>query len=441
MPVTTALLDAAPVELAPKQLNSVIDAVRNQSKVTLWEGAVRSGKTIGSLLAFLILVATASRRGEIVVIGRTRESVARNVFGPLMDPTLFGPLAKLVSYTSGAPTAKILGRTVHVMGASDARAEAVLRGLTVAAAYVDEATLVSEQFWMQLLARCSVPGAKVYATTNPDGPSHWFKKKVVDRMPELGYTRHSFLLDDNLYLLRENPEYVAQLKREYRGLWYRRFILGQWVQADGAVYDMWDEKRHVIKHAKLPAMERVLAMGIDHGTTNPTRGILLGVGAGRLWAIDEWAPTTGLPDVTQSALLRAWLAKREPEPWRFPEWVYLDPAAASFKAQLFSDGLVPAPAHNAVLPGIRTVSSLLATDRLIVSDRCTNLIEYIPGYVWDSKATDKGEDKVVKENDHEADALRYGVHSSRAFWRDAVPLVTAGPGAPGADEETLEVAA
>lgn len=437
----TTLLEAAPVVLAPKQASSVIEATRSDGKVSVWEGAVRSGKTIGSLLAFLLLVATCSRRGEIVVIGRTRESVSRNVFGPLMDASLFGPLAKLVTYTAGAPTAKILGRTVHVMGASDARAEYVLRGLTVSAAYVDEATLVSEQFWMQLLARCSVPGAKVYATTNPDGPSHWFKKKVMDRIGDLGYRRFSFLLDDNHYLLRENPEYVAQLKREYKGLWYRRFILGQWVQADGAIYDMWDERRHVVPHASLPPMERVLAMGIDHGTTNPTRGVLLGLGAGRLWAMDEWAPTTGLPDVTQSALLRAWLAKREPEPWRFPEWVYLDPAAASFKAQLFSDGLVPAPAHNAVLPGIRTVSSLLATNRLVVSDRCAHLIDQIPGYVWDSKATDKGEDKPVKENDHEADALRYAVHSSRTFWRGSVPLITAGPGAPGTDEQTLEVAA
>lgn len=438
----TTLLDAAPVVLAPKQASSVIEATRSTGKVSVWEGAVRSGKTIGSLLAFLLLVATASTRGEIVVIGRTRESVARNVFGPLMDASLFGPLAKLVSYTAGAPTAKILGRVVHVMGASDARAEAVLRGLTVSAAYVDEATLVSEQFWMQLMARCSVPGAKVYATTNPDGPGHWFKKKVMDRIGDLGYRRFSFLLDDNLYLMRENPEYVAQLKREYRGLWYRRFILGQWVQADGAVYDMWDEARHVVPLAAVPQMERILSIGIDHGTTNPTRGILVGQGAGRLWALDEWSPSTGLPDVTQSALLRAWLGKREPEPWRYPEWVYLDPAAASFKAQLFADGITPAPAHNAVLPGIRTVSSLLATNRLVVvRENCPNLIDQLPGYVWDSKATDKGEDKVVKENDHEADALRYAVHSSRAFWRDAVPLVTAGPGAPGADEQTLEVAA
>lgn len=434
------VLEEMPVTLAPKQASSVIDSVQHNAKVSIWEGAVRSGKTIGSLLAFLMLVATASKRGEIVVIGRTRESVARNVFGPLMDASMFGPLAKLVSYTAGAPTAKILGRVVHVMGASDARAEYVLRGLTVAAAYVDEATLVSEQFWMQLLARCSVPGAKVYATTNPDGPSHWFKKKVIDRVSALGYARYTFLLDDNLALIRDNPEYVAQLKREYTGLWYRRFILGQWVQADGAVYDIWDEARHVWPAASIPPMDRVIALGIDHGTTNPTRGLLVGVGAGRLWALDEWTPDTGKPDVVQSQLLRTWMHSRDPEQWQRPEWVYLYPAAASFKQQLFADGITPAPAHNSVLPGIRTVSSLLAVDRLIVSDRCRKLIEYLPGYVWDTKATDKGEDKPVKVDDHEVDALRYAVHSSRVFWRDAVHLRSAAPGAPGTDE-TLEVAA
>jgi PBSX family phage terminase large subunit len=420
--------------LTDKQFESIREAT---CKVNLWEGAVSSGKTIGSLVAFLLAVAKAPRRGEIVVIGRTRDTVGRNLFGPLQDRTLFGDAAVQVHYNSGSSWAKVLGRKVHVLGASDARAEAVLRGLTVSVAYVDELTLISEPFWKMLLSRLRVEGARVFATTNPDGPAHWAKKTIVDKIGELGYAKFHFVIDDNPFL----PDgYTDQLKREYTGLWFRRFILGEWVQADGAVYEEWDEERHVVPHASIPQMERVVALGIDHGTTNPTRGILLGLAEEKLWVIGEWAPETGLPDVTQSASLRLWLSQRQPELWRSPEWVFLDPAAASFKTQLFADGLTPAPAHNAVLPGIRTVSSLLSVDRLVVSDVCSKLIEYLPGYVWDSKATDKGEDKVVKKDDHEVDALRYAVHSSRVFWRDAVPMITAGPGAPGA-EETLEVAA
>lgn len=421
----------APLDLSPKQGASIVHAT---ARVNVWDGSVRSGKTIASLLAWVAFVAQAPEGGELVMVGRTRDSIARNVFAPLADPALFGPIARLITYTPGAPTAVVLGRKVWVLGASDARAENVLRGLTVAGAYVDEATLVAEAFWTQLLGRMSVPGARLFATTNPDGPSHWFKRQVIDRWRELGYRRFRFRLDDNAWLTANNPTYVAQLKREYTGLWYRRFIDGEWVQAEGAVYDMWDPARHVVPHAAIPQLERVIALGIDHGTTNPTRGLIAGVAERALWVVDEWAPETGLTDAVQSAALRGWLAAREPAEWQRPEWIYVDPAAASFKMQLFHDGATNVVnAHNDVLAGIRTVGSLLATGRLKISERCTRLIDQLPGYAWDPKATAKGEDKPLKVNDHEVDALRYAIHSPRALWRNQIPAAAAADTAPGAD--------
>lgn len=427
--------------LSPKQAQSVAWAT---GRVNLWTGSIRSSKTIASLVAWLAYIADAPLGGELVIGGRTRDSIARNVFGPLTDESLFGPIAALVKYTAGAPTATILGRKVWVIGSADARAELVLRGLTVAGAYVDEATLVSEGFWTTLVGRMSVPGARLFATTNPDGPAHWLKRQVVDRAGDLGYRVFRFRLEDNEWLCRENPGYVEQIKREYVGLWYRRFIDGDWVQAEGAVYDMWDPARHVVAHDSIPTqLDRVLALGVDYGTTNPTRGLLVGLAERMLWLLDEWAPPTGLVDAEQSARLRAWLRAREQPSWRTPAWVYVDPAAASFKMQLFHDGLTNvANAHNDVLAGIRTVSSLLATDRLRVSDRCVHLIEQIPGYGWDLKATAKGQDKPVKVNDHEVDALRYAVHSTRVLWRDTIPLDLASDHAPGADahDDLQEVA-
>ncbi|GAW50603.1 MULTISPECIES: PBSX family phage terminase large subunit [unclassified Nocardioides] len=417
--------------LSPKQVQSIAWAT---ARVNLWQGSIRSGKTIGSLVRWLQFVATAPHGGELVMIGRTREAIARNVFGPLLDPSLFGALTGLIKYTAGAPTATILGRRIHVIGASDASAVKVIQGLTVAGAYVDEASLLAEAFWTMLLGRMSVPGAQLFATTNPDGPAHWLKRQVVDRAAELGYRVFRFRLDDNAWLTVNNPEYVAQIKREYVGLWYRRFILGEWVQAEGAVYDMWDPRRHVVRRDAIPSMERVLSLGVDHGTTNPTRGLLVGLAERKLWILDEWSPPTGQTDGAQSQLMRTWLGQLEPEPRRKPEWVYVDPAAASFKMQLFHDGMTNvANAHNDVLAGIRTVASLLGTDRLQVSEDCTNLIEQIPGYAWDPKATEKGEDKPLKVADHEVDALRYGVHSPRVLWRSSIPTTTADDHAPGAD--------
>lgn len=426
----SALPGLSDLVLSPKQARSV---AWSTGRVNFWHGSIRSGKTISSLLAWLTFVADAPLGGELVVVGRTRESVARNVFAPLQDPSLFGPLAELVKYTAGAPTASILGRKVHVIGASNALAENVLRGLTVAGAYVDEVTLIAEAFWTQLLGRMSVKGARLFGTTNPDGPAHWAKKQILDRAAELGYRVFKFRLDDNAWLMANNPEYVAQLKREYTGLWYRRFITGDWVQAEGAVFDMWDPARHVVRHEALPVMERVLSLGVDYGTTNPTRGLLLGMAERRLWLLDEWAP--GSMTVSEhSAHMRAWLGGRDPEAWRRPEWVHVDPAAAAFKMQLFHDGMTNvANAHNDVLAGIRTVGSLLATDRLAVSERCAQLIEQIPGYAWDPKKTEKGLDAPIKADDHEADAMRYAIHSSRALWRSHIPSAAAADTAPGAD--------
>lgn len=440
---SAASVDAVLAEFSPAQVLSVVDA---DARVNLWTGAIRSGKTVSSLLKWLLFVSRAPRGGELVVIGRTRDTVARNVFGPLQDRALYGALAAHVSYTPGAPTARILGRVVHVLGASDARAETVLRGLTVAGAYVDEATLVAEAFWTQLLGRMSVPGAQLFATTNPDGPAHWMKLQVIDRATELGYRVFQFQLADNTHL---SEKYVAEVSAEFTGLWYRRFILGQWVQAAGAIYDMWDPERHVVRAADLPRMTRVLAAGIDYGDTHATRGYLLGLGPDarpgrggeyRLYVLSEWdggqAQHGGrgaqITQAARSVSLQRWLETQPEAAWRRPEWVAVDSAAASFRNQLFHDG-VPGVrnAHKAVLPGIRNVSSLLATDKLVVVDTCKHLIERLPGYVWDEKATKRGEDAPLKEGDDEVDALRYAVQTTLVDWRDAIPLVLD-------DDETTE---
>lgn len=410
--------------LSPRQDMSIREST---ARVNIWEGSIRSGKTIASIIRWLIFITMAPAGGELVMIGRTRDTVWRNVIAPMQDPGLFGPIANAVVGNYGAPTVRVLGRTVHVLGAHDAKAEKIIRGMTVAGAYVDELTVIGEEFFTQLLGRMSPVGASLFGTTNPDNPAHWLKKKFLDRLASLpDWRRFHFTLGDNPSLA---AAYVESIKREFTGLWYRRFILGEWVQAEGAVYESWDPARHVIKAADVPAMDRILALGIDYGTTNATAGLLLGIAntpavGNRLYVLDEWAPPR-LTDAGFSHHLRTWLGSRQPPEWGSPQWVFVDPAAASFKLQLFTDGMSNvANGANNVLPGIRTIASLLATNRIQVSDTCTHLIEEIPGYVWDAKATDKGIDQPVKKNDHFSDGLRYAVHTSRQLWDGLIPLNT-----------------
>lgn len=412
------MLDLDRLPLSRKQLRSIGQAT---ARINLWHGSVRSGKTIASLLAFVIAVATAGPSGLIIVCGRSLQTIERNILEPLQDRALFGRLARHVVHTRGATTATILGRTVHLIGAADARAEGRLRGLTAQLAYVDEATLLPEGFWVQLLARLSLPGARLYATTNPDSPRHWLKTGYLDRAGELNLHAWHFRLADNPSL---SPEYVADLAAEYVGLWRRRMIDGAWVVAEGAIYDMWDEARHVVD--ELPEMRRHWC-GVDYGTTNPFAAVLLGEGAdGRLYVCAEWRHDSrtvhrSMTDAQYSAAVRAWLDRLGIT----PEWTFIDPSAASFSTQMWQDGHPGlARATNDVTDGIRSVSSLLAADRLLVHDSCEGLLAELPGYSWDPKATERGDDAPIKVDDHSADALRYVVHSTAHEWRH---LLTAPP--------------
>lgn len=415
------------MKLSDKQCRAIAES-RN-TKITLLSGAVSSGKTIASLFAFLHAVAAAPDNGLVIVVGRTLQTIERNIFDPLSDPTLFDQrIVRTIRHTTGSTTATILGRTVHLIGASDARSEGRIRGATVALALVDEATLVPQPFWMMLLSRLRVPGARLLATTNPDGPAHWLRKDFILRATEVNMAVFQFRLDDNPSL---TEEYVRDLHAQYVGLWRRRFIDGEWCIAAGAVFDMFDPDRHTI--GGTPHLLRLPAAGVDYGTTNPTTALMLGIQGPdphtgrppRLVLSREFrhAPREAqrrLTDAELSTALRAWLGQDR------PDLVAVDPSAASFTEQLWRDGVPNVDrARNDVVDGIRMVASLLATDRLVIHESCAGLLDELPGYSWDPAAAQHGDDKPIKVDDHSCDAARYAICSSEDLWRPYLDLPAA----------------
>ncbi|MFE6079984.1 PBSX family phage terminase large subunit [Streptomyces virginiae] len=420
------MLSDIPLPMSPRQVTSIVEA--QDTPIALWSGAVSSGKTIASLLAFLIRLTLAPDIGLIVIVGRTLQTIERNLLDPLQSTLLFGPLAQHVHHTPGSTTAVILGRTVHLIGASDARAEGRIRGATIALAYVDEATLLPQTFWLMLLSRLRVGNqSRLLATTNPDGPYHWLYRDFIQRAGDVGLVNWHFTLDDNPSM---DPAVVARLKKQYIGLWYRRFILGEWCLASGAVYDMFDGDKHVVD--VMPAMRRWTAVGIDYGTVNAFSAVLIGHGEDdRLYVASEYRHDSRiagrqLTDAEYSRDVRNWLANIRPRGQGStqavqPQWIFVDPSAASFMNQLWSDR-VPgiAPAVNDVLDGIRSVSVALGSGLLRFHRSCAGLLGELPTYAWDERAAERGEDKPVKANDHSADALRYALHSTAHEWRGLI---------------------
>jgi PBSX family phage terminase large subunit len=410
------VIDLRSLPLSEKQIDYFVDS---DAFVNLAEGSIRAGKTISGLLRWLTYIAQdAPKTGDLVVCAKTFDTAVRNIFNPLRDPSIFGNLAKATTYTRGAPTATILGESVNVITFNDERAEARLRGGTFRGTYVDEWSLMPRTFHEQLLGRHSVDGSQIFGNTNPDNPRHWLKE-YIDRARPGGdlssdWKVWHFTLDDNPGLSEAKK---AQYRRQYKGLYYRRNILGEWCVAEGTVYEGWDPAKHVVK--TLPGITRWISLGVDYGTVNPFAGLLLGVGVdGKLYLAREWRwdskkQQRSLTDAEYSARLRAWLDKLGIR----PDWICVDPSAASFSTQLFRDGMLPTNADNDVLDGIRLVASLLAEGLLFVHESCEGWIEEIPGYVWDEKAALLGEDKPVKAGDHSLDAGRYAIKTPEVLWR------------------------
>lgn len=392
---------------SPKQAVAIS---RSNARINIFEGSVRSGKTYASLWRWIKLVREAPP-GNLVMIGKTERTLKRNILDPLAE--LLGPARfRLVA---GSGEVHILGRRIYLAGANDERAITRIQGLTLAGAYGDEVALWPESFFTMLLSRLSQPGAQFFGTTNPDAPAHWLKQRYLDRRDELDMFVLQFTLDDNPAL---DPAYVEALKREYTGLWYKRFILGLWVSAEGAIYDMWDDSVHVVE--ELPRLIRPYA-GIDYGTANPFVALPISLGVDDcLYAHDEyrWDSRKRGRQLTDAEYSAAW-RKHITGLQINPHWTFVDPSAASFIEQLYRDKVRGVTlADNSVLDGIRDVSTLLSAGRLKFHGPTTRAtIEEMQSYAWDPKAQKVGEDKPIKVDDHGADSVRYTVRGTQTVWK------------------------
>ena len=86
------------------------------------------------------------------------------------------------------------------------------------------------------LGRLSVKGSKLWGTYNPEGPAHWFKRKILDNLDKLGGLNIHFGLDDNPGLA---PEVKERMRSAYSGHWKRRYIEGLWAGASGLIFPNW----------------------------------------------------------------------------------------------------------------------------------------------------------------------------------------------------------
>lgn len=409
------------IEFSPKQKQLIRQLKRNElARINILTGAVRSGKTWISLIVFALWVATMPENAEFLMTGKTLTSLKRNCLNLLQ--TLVGE--ENFTYNIGKKEAILFGRKVHLEGVNDTRAENKIRGMTLTGAYCDEITLYDDDFFEMLLSRLSVDDAKLIATTNPDSPYHWVKVKYIDRAAELDLNQINFTIDDNPNLPRK---YVENLKKEYTGVFYKRFILGQWVAAGGACYPQIANEPEKYIVDKLPDDARFITIGVDWGGNRSLTAFVATAFHGnydKITVLRDYHIEGRKGEIdgnrVNTEFIRFYNILREEYPNIPVRYVFADSAE-----QYLISGLRNTIKHLGLSIGdsqkvpivqrIICANSLLNTGRMKIHRDCKYVIEGLRSATWDSKAAAKGEDKRLDDFTSDIDVLDATEYSFERF--------------------------
>lgn len=380
------------------------------------DGAVRSGKTVAISFGFLMWSMTRFSGQMFGVCGKSVPSFRRNVLAPMktMVASLGYGMRENKAEANFTLTDKRTGHSnvYHIFGGNDEKSQAVIQGVTLAGLLLDEVVLMPQSFVNQALARCSVAGAKVWMTCNPEGAMHFIKRDFIDQFNRLKYLHVHFTMDDNYNLTEERRDFY---KRQYHGLFYRRFILGEWCLASGLVYSAFDRETMVYEEDDPADNYTATFASADYGTTNPTACLLISYNYGRdcFDVRDEYYYNSRETEVQKTdaeycADFARFIEGREVQKG------FLDPSASSFMVALRQAHVFPRleQANNDVLSGIKWTNTLFSVGKIRINSRCRNLLTELGIYAWDDDKSEKeGRDVVLKVSDHACDALRYFCYS------------------------------
>lgn len=401
------------------------------------EGSIRAGKTVSMALSYVDWATENFTDMNFIMAGKTIQSFRRNVIEPLkqmMDGrkyqykehltqnymTVFNPRTGNVCY-------------FWIFGGKDEASQSLVQGITAAGAFFDEVALMPESFVNQATGRCSIEGSKFWFNCNPSGPMHWFKKKWIDACGKKNAIVIHFNMDDNLTL---SEKMKARYRSMYSGVFFKRYILGLWVVAEGVIYDMFDTAMHL---SKLPGFTRWQAdrlfISVDYGIQNPMTFGMYGVKrlspyesryhlfktyyhSGR----DEGVQKTDAKYVED---LLEFIGEDEKK----LSYIIVDPSATSFIAALRElktdkgkQRFKIIPAKNSVIDGIALTMNLLESRMFTVDPSCKHDIDEFHAYAWDEEAALKrGDEKPLKINDHCMDRTRYALLTDSILFRGYKP--------------------
>lgn len=389
------------------------------------EGSIRSGKTKTMGVSFTSWSMLHYRNMNFAICGKTIGSLRRNVITELKE-TITNQGYKVLDRATENKLIISKGNTQNIyylFGGRDERSQDLVQGITLAGCYLDEVALMPQSFVEQVLSRCSIDGSKYWFNCNPEGPQHWFYTEFIKQAERRKLLRLHFQLDDNLSLSTEIKE---RYRNMFQGIFYRRFILGEWAFADGVIYDCFTKENNTYNNTNKEQVVPIEILendphggypiyGSDYGVYNPQ--VFLEVYKYRkpgdpvpYFFVEKeyyYNSRKALVQKTDEQYIQDFITFMDGKHYK---QLIVDPSASSLIVTARNKGIKVTKANNDVEEGIQMVYSLLSTGHIKINeDNCPNLISELGLYIWDTKKGEHGKEQPVKANDHALDALRYAI--------------------------------
>ncbi len=359
-------------------------------------GATGSGK---SFVDYSVVIPkrllAAKGEGLLVLLGNTKGTLERNILDPMRE--IWTP--DLVGNISSDNTVKLFGKKVYALGADNKKHMDRIQGATFEYVYGDEITTWNEEVFQMLKSRLRCKHSHFDGTCNPDSPLHWFKK-FLDSKADI--YQQKYVIDDGVL----PADVVANIKTEYAGtVYYDRYVLGNWAIANGLVYPFFaDDQQRYLYTGRIEGLTGAFYVSIDYGTHNPCSMGLWCVGNSQAIRVKE-SYYDSRKELKQRTDEEHYAELERLANGRYIQYVIVDPSAASFIETIRRHGKFQVlAADNNVLNGIRTTAALMNAGKLLIHESCKDAIKEFQSYCWDDEAQ---EDKVIKENDHAMDDIRY----------------------------------
>lgn len=405
-----------------KQMEIFKFPYEKQYDMLICDGAIRSGKSVGCILSFILWAMNTFNGVNFAICSKTIKACERNIIKPTQQIKYFIQNGFILSYSS-VNTLLTISRGsktnyFYVFGGKDESSQDLIQGITLAGALLDEVALMPQSFVNQVMARCSISGSKVFFNCNPSHPEHWFKKEFIEKQEQKHIKYIHFEMKDNPSLDFNKRQ---QYERAFEGVFYKRYILGQWCNAQGVIYRRFadDNERFLIDDIDKDDI-KLINVGLDFGN-NLSSHTMVATGFTnnfeQVVVLDELKISESI-DVERLSYEFETFVRNLYLQFQKPFTVRCDSAETTLINTLRKVAIthnlfycnVANAKKSAINDRIALTSSMIAMNKLKIRRRCHHLIVALNNAVWDEKHPDTRLDNVGHNNPIDMlDAFEYSI--------------------------------